>query len=126
MSTVEETITCNEHVRIYTCLYNRHLLFQMPAGMVTPLGELTPRKPYLIVRMELRTVGEGYHLKVTLWEELYLGVGRNVYIILPEVYATLFTPELMSGINNGTSILKLVLLGVSPWELPILQFYSGV
>jgi len=97
----------------------------MGGGIVTPLHELTQHKAYLIVHIGRSTVGERYCVILKLWDELNLGVGRNVFIILPVNYASLFTPRLVSNINNGTLILKLVLLGFTPRGLPILQFLPG-
>ena len=108
-----------------SCLDNRHLLLQVGGGIVTPLHELTQHKAYPIVHIGRSTVGEHYCVILKLWDELNLGVGRNVFIILPVNYASLFTPRLVSNINNGTLILKLVLLGFTPWGLPILQFLPG-
>ena len=60
-----------------------------------------------------------------LRDEVNPDVGRDVYIILPVIYAALFTPRLVSDIHNGTLNLKLVLLGFTPWGKPILQFYGA-
>jgi len=90
-------------------------------GMVTPLDALTIQKPYLILFMVLIKVGD-HHLLVRLWDERYLGAGRNIHVILPESYTSKFGPAQLTAINNCTAFYKLILLGFSHQGQPVLQF----
>jgi len=104
----------------HTCI--GHLFFQMGGGFSTPIRELTPRKSYIIAHVGRSVVGDQSYIVLKLWDDFPHGGGRHIFTILPANYAKLFTPRLALKINVGTINIQLVLLGFTPYGLPIIQF----
>jgi len=94
----------------------------MGGALSTPIHELTLRKSYIIVHVGRSMVGDRSYIVLKLWDEFPQGGGRHIFIILPDNYAKLFTPRLALKINIGTINVQLVLLGFTPYGLPIIQF----
>jgi len=62
------------------------------------------------------------YIILKLWDEFPQGGDRHIFIILPDNYGKLFTPGLALKINIGTVNVQFVLLGFTPYGLPIIQF----
>jgi len=91
---------CGNYYLLRACSYfhstqNSHLFLQMDiitlyaSGMVTPLEVLVRNKPYLILYMERFRVADDFYTLVKLSDELNLGLGRNVFVILPDEFTVI-------------------------------------
>jgi len=83
------------------------------SGMVSPLEMLDLNKPYLILYMERFRVEDSFYTLVKLWDELNLGSGRNVFVILAEEFTESFSFVEIASINQQSSCCRLILVGFS-------------
>jgi len=96
------------------------------SGMVSPLEVLARNKPYLILYMEWFRVADGFYTLVRLWDEINLGSGRDVFVILPEEFTESFSSIEIISINQQSSFCKLILIGFSNLGKPFFHFQHHV